>query len=418
MTLRQYVSIATTRGSMRSPRGSPRASRSPMGSRNTLSKWVVEEAVEKACLWLCAYREGAIKPTHTLAERVSAVMSHLGWTPLLSKKSDLKSRKARTRPNVSARARLAATDKARAGSAASLSVVTAPAPVVEAPKPTLPLTLPVTAAPYEEIEQVEEDLPEMMVTLPGFLWLHLFFGIDGNPSHFYAFLNRARDKVVRLCRGVMDALVGGVVEWHGMQQDVVANEGISDVCNMSYRGVRDVPHFRRDCFEVVALRKTLLYRLDLSSSCVLNALRRLVIDSADVGSIEPNTFDKTPLLEELVLRNNRLEALPEELRVLSSLKSLDVSFNKLTTDALRLCEVAGGATGLCHLRSLYAAGNQIEDIPLGLASHPCLVLLDVSSNSVPREVLERFEGLNLNVVSHDNCISENIEDFLLARRTA
>ncbi len=79
-------------------------------------------------------------------------------------------------------------------------------------------------------------------------------------------------------------------------------------------------------------------------------------------------------IKEVSLAGNNLEKIPS-LRVLKSLKKLDLSHNKIST--IRI-----GANSLESLEELLLNSNQILEIPKDLTALPCLEVLDLGNNKI------------------------------------
>lgn len=124
----------------------------------------------------------------------------------------------------------------------------------------------------------------------------------------------------------------------------------------------------------------------------LTSLNYLDISSTILTKLPDNAFDNLPNLINLVLRNNKLTAVPSSIERLQKLRVLDVSSNCLT-------EIPPGINKCAELYILNVRGNQLESLPpLGQGRLGKLAVLDFSNNRLS-EFPEDLTCLSLSSLS-------------------
>lgn len=109
----------------------------------------------------------------------------------------------------------------------------------------------------------------------------------------------------------------------------------------------------------------------------LKVLSKLTLNNNLISSIEANVFEKCPDLKELDLSSNQLQDVPEALKYLSDLRTLDLGENQIVKFS------AGAFKNLIQLNGLRLIDNQIENITKGMFDDlPQLSVLNMAKNRI------------------------------------
>lgn len=109
----------------------------------------------------------------------------------------------------------------------------------------------------------------------------------------------------------------------------------------------------------------------------LKVLSKLTLNNNLISSIEANVFEKCPDLKELDLSSNQLQDVPEALKYLSDLRTLDLGENQIKKFS------AGAFKNLIQLNGLRLIENQIENITKGMFDDlPQLSVLNMAKNRI------------------------------------
>nr|XP_032806155.1 malignant fibrous histiocytoma-amplified sequence 1 [Petromyzon marinus]XP_032806156.1 malignant fibrous histiocytoma-amplified sequence 1 [Petromyzon marinus] len=166
-----------------------------------------------------------------------------------------------------------------------------------------------------------------------------------------------------------------------LQQEVV------DVLDLGNNALEELPDALAQLLaqlQVLVLRRN---RLSALPACVLalDQLRELDLSHNRLAAL-PADLRALRSLQKLCAAHNRLRSLPDSIGELSSLAELDVSFNELETLPRRL-----GA--LRRLRALDVDHNRLAAFPEQLLALAELEELDLSGNRIERLPEEGFRGL-------------------------
>uniref|UniRef100_A0A8C5DJY5 Adhesion molecule with Ig-like domain 3 n=1 Tax=Gouania willdenowi TaxID=441366 RepID=A0A8C5DJY5_GOUWI len=155
----------------------------------------------------------------------------------------------------------------------------------------------------------------------------------------------------------------------------------ADLLCCSGRGLQWVPTQMPASTVTLDLSHNLIGQLQADSFLGLTRLETLRMAHNRVGGVQQGAFRNCSgaLLRHLDLSSNQLRALEQHFFVeLTGLEELLLFDNHMV-------QVEGGALGgLVHLRRLYLSHNHLTDFPFFSLSHAYLVLLDLSSNRLPR----------------------------------
>lgn len=109
----------------------------------------------------------------------------------------------------------------------------------------------------------------------------------------------------------------------------------------------------------------------------LKVLSKLTLNNNLISSVEVNVFEKCPNLKELDLSSNQLVDVPEALKYLSDLRTLDLGENQIVRFS------AGAFKNLIQLNGLRLIDNQIENITKGMFDDlPQLSVLNMAKNRI------------------------------------
>jgi len=109
----------------------------------------------------------------------------------------------------------------------------------------------------------------------------------------------------------------------------------------------------------------------------LSSLRSLSFQNNKLTNLLPDMFENTTNLEDLTLHHNKLRKIPDALRHLSNLKTLDLGENLITEFANH------DLHGLTKLYGLRLSGNNIYNIPVGIFKRNInLNVLNLSHNRI------------------------------------
>lgn len=126
-------------------------------------------------------------------------------------------------------------------------------------------------------------------------------------------------------------------------------------------------------------------RLHTLSDSIFNGLKvlsKLTLNNNLISIVEMGVFSNCTDLKELDLSSNQLQEVPEAIRGLSVLKTLDLGENQITQFK------AGAFNGLTQLTGLRLIDNQIENITKGMfESLPHLSVLNLAKNRI--QAIER-----------------------------
>eukprot|EP00754_Rhynchopus_humris_P048435 Rhum_TRINITY_DN7760_c0_g1::Rhum_TRINITY_DN7760_c0_g1_i1::g.24584::m.24584 len=349
-----------------------------------LGMQAVEDLVSEACAWILLYLH--LPPDSKivkLPERVARCMELLGWQeagkePALqdNKRRRAKGVRRKRRPGspkggpdipapsmAALRALLRGGAGTASGQAASVAADTQQA----------------AADAQQAIEHVDSDPPTMLRDIEAFGWFLALFGRDVSLAEYRALSERWRRRNTAMCSSILCDVVDDLFAWVEAQNSIDMSVGLSDLCNISYTCLPISPRLEHDAFTTLAVRKTRLRQFALPSSPTLTRLTRLVLSTCCLESVDAHVFVKMPSLEDLCLAQNNLEVLPETIASLHSLKSVDVSCNRLGLAFL------ASISDLPRLQRVNAASNRIVGVPAVLATHAALRLLDLHDNMIPAD---------------------------------
>ncbi|XP_067850167.1 leucine-rich repeat-containing G-protein coupled receptor 4 isoform X2 [Heptranchias perlo] len=116
----------------------------------------------------------------------------------------------------------------------------------------------------------------------------------------------------------------------------------------------------------------------------------------NITELQPDSFQKLPYLEELMLQNNQLKTVPSEaLKGLSTLQSLRLDANHITSVPEDSFE------GLVQLRHLWLDDNSLTEVPIyQLSKLPSLQALTLALNKITHIPNFAFANLSSLVVLH------------------
>lgn len=155
-----------------------------------------------------------------------------------------------------------------------------------------------------------------------------------------------------------------------------------------------------------------LSRLDLSTEDLVTLMPKIIQAQPDSLDLAGNTIDALPdsianltSLKTLNISENNLEQLPYAIGGMQNLELLEVNSNNLTS-------LPAGISGLTNLKTLDASCNQIEEIPENLNSMENITYLNLSENNFsvfPEGVTTLPELTNLDLSNnHLSEVSESI----------
>ena len=105
----------------------------------------------------------------------------------------------------------------------------------------------------------------------------------------------------------------------------------------------------------------------------------------NIEEIPEEVFKETPLLEQLVLQENKLTTLPKSITYLRRLNILRISNNKLSTLPFEIGRMKA-------LTELFMENNKLEKLPDGICDLFCLAVFMITSNEL-KEIPGRFHKL-------------------------
>ncbi|KAG5673372.1 hypothetical protein PVAND_003428 [Polypedilum vanderplanki] len=109
----------------------------------------------------------------------------------------------------------------------------------------------------------------------------------------------------------------------------------------------------------------------------LKVLSKLTLNNNLISIVESNVFEKCPNLKELDLSSNQLQDVPEALKHLSDLRTLDLGENQIAKFR------TGAFKNLIQLNGLRLIDNQIENITKGMFEDlPQLSVLNMAKNRI------------------------------------
>lgn len=147
----------------------------------------------------------------------------------------------------------------------------------------------------------------------------------------------------------------------------------------------------------------------------LKVLSKLTLNNNLISIVEVNVFEKCPNLKELDLSSNQLVDVPEALKHLSDLRTLDLGENQIVRFS------AGAFKNLIQLNGLRLIDNQIENITKGMFDDlPQLSVLNMAKNriqSIERgafDLNKQIEAIRLdgNFISDINGIFSQLSSLL------
>jgi len=147
----------------------------------------------------------------------------------------------------------------------------------------------------------------------------------------------------------------------------------------------------------------------------LKVLTKLTLNNNLISLVEPNVFEKCPNLRELDLSSNQLQDVPDALKLLSDLRTLDLGENQIVKFR------PGCFKNLIQLNGLRLIDNQIENITKGMFDDlPQLSVLNMAKNriqSVERgsfDTNKQIEAIRLdgNFVSDINGVFSQLSSLL------
>ena len=152
-----------------------------------------------------------------------------------------------------------------------------------------------------------------------------------------------------------------------------------------------------------------LTSLDAASFAGLVVLSSLALDSNRILHIHPTSFANITGLTELNLGQNRLEAVPAAISPLHTLRSLDLSYN-------RIREIGNASyLGLEHLYGLNIEGNLIGNLSRGdFVDLPSLRVLNLAHNRIQSVEEKTFDDIfDLHALRLDSNGLENVNNLFL-----
>lgn len=147
----------------------------------------------------------------------------------------------------------------------------------------------------------------------------------------------------------------------------------------------------------------------------LKVLSKLTLNNNLISIVETNVFEKCPNLKELDLSSNQLQDVPDALKYLSDLRTLDLGENLIVKFR------AGAFKNLIQLNGLRLIDNQIENITKGMFDDlPQLSVLNMAKNRIQSIERDSFDAnkeieairLDGNFISDINGIFSQLSSLL------